>query len=146
MSGGGSGEQDPRGPAAPGPGGAGGGGGKRPRAAPGGGTRGGGEGRAGAGGGDVGQIVCTESPNFLCSKLPRHWRTNKAMPSVFRVIALGDVADNTVVSLAASNQNVLSAELRNSVAFVKDQVCCLVLDPSYPPPLLNADLFRFKII
>jgi len=72
---------------------------------------------------DADQLVRTESPNVLCSKLPHHWRANKSIPVLFKVIVLSAVMDNTLVSLTASNQDVIRAELRNCVTLIKNQVC-----------------------
>ena len=32
-----------------------------------------------------GELVRTDSPNFLCSILPTHWRCNKTLPIAFKV-------------------------------------------------------------
>lgn len=32
-----------------------------------------------------GELVRTDSPNFLCSVLPSHWRCNKTLPVAFKV-------------------------------------------------------------
>lgn len=32
-----------------------------------------------------GELVKTDSPNFLCSVLPTHWRCNKTLPIAFKV-------------------------------------------------------------
>ena len=34
----------------------------------------------------AGELVRTDSPNFLCSVLPSHWRCNKTLPVAFKVI------------------------------------------------------------
>ena len=31
------------------------------------------------------EMVRTDSPNFLCSRLPPHWRCNKTLPVAFKV-------------------------------------------------------------
>ncbi|OWK12870.1 RUNX3, partial [Cervus elaphus hippelaphus] len=62
------------------------------------------------------------SPNFLCSVLPSHWRCNKTLPVAFKVVALGDVPDGTVVTVMAGNDENYSAELRNASAVMKNQV------------------------
>nr|ABL68110.1 RunxA [Myxine glutinosa] len=69
-----------------------------------------------------GELVRTDSPNFLCSVLPSHWRCNKTLPVAFRVVALGDVADGTMVTVMAGNDENYSAELRNASAVIKNQV------------------------
>lgn len=35
-----------------------------------------------------GELVKTDSPNFLCSVLPTHWRCNKTLPIAFKVCNL----------------------------------------------------------
>ncbi|XP_030075922.1 runt-related transcription factor 3 [Microcaecilia unicolor] len=69
-----------------------------------------------------GELVRTDSPNFLCSVLPSHWRCNKTLPVAFKVVALGDVPDGTVVTVMAGNDENYSAELRNASAIMKNQV------------------------
>ncbi|NWH84859.1 RUNX2 factor, partial [Aegithalos caudatus] len=61
-------------------------------------------------------------PNFLCSVLPSHWRCNKPLPVAFKVVALGEVPDGTVVTVMAGNDENYSAELRNASAVMKNQV------------------------
>ncbi|XP_072289681.1 runt-related transcription factor 1 isoform X3 [Eucyclogobius newberryi] len=69
-----------------------------------------------------GELVKTDSPNFLCSVLPTHWRCNKTLPIAFKVIALGDIPDGTLVTVMAGNDENYSAELRNATAAIKGQV------------------------
>ncbi|XP_073338098.1 runt-related transcription factor 2 [Pagrus major] len=65
-------------------------------------------------------LVQTDSPNFLCSSLPKHWRCNKTLPRAFTVVALGnDVPDGVVVTVMAGNEDNSSAELRNATATMK---------------------------
>ncbi|KAJ6659640.1 hypothetical protein lerEdw1_018609 [Lerista edwardsae] len=33
------------------------------------------------------ELVRTDSPNFLCSVLPSHWRCNKTLPVAFKALA-----------------------------------------------------------
>ncbi|AWP14589.1 putative runt-related transcription factor 3-like [Scophthalmus maximus] len=67
-----------------------------------------------------GGLVHTDSPNFLCSSLPQHWRCNKTLPRAFTVVALGnDVPDGVVVIVMAGNDDNISAELRNATATMK---------------------------
>ncbi|XP_044071002.1 runt-related transcription factor 3-like [Siniperca chuatsi] len=66
-------------------------------------------------------LVHTDSPNFLCSSLPQHWRCNKTLPRAFTVVALGnDVPDGVVVTVMAGNEDNSSAELRNATATMKE--------------------------
>ena len=65
------------------------------------------------------RLIATDSPNFACTALPTHWRANKTLPSVFRVVALGgDVRDGTRVIVAAGNDENHCGELRNGVAYM----------------------------
>ena len=69
-----------------------------------------------------GELVRTGSPNLVCSVLPAHWRSNKTLPVAFKVVALGEVKDGTKVTIAAGNDENCCAELRNCVAYMKNQV------------------------
>ena len=69
-----------------------------------------------------GELMKTGSPSFLCSMLLTHWRSNKTLPVAFKVIALGDVPDGTLVTLRAGNDENYCSELRNSTAVMKNQV------------------------
>jgi len=69
-----------------------------------------------------GELVRTGCPNFVCSALPRHWRSNKSLPLTFKVAALGKVEDGTKVMLAAGNEENHCAELRNAVTYISNQV------------------------
>lgn len=69
-----------------------------------------------------GELVRTGSPCFVCTVLPSHWRSNKTLPVAFKVVSLGDVADGTVVTIRAGNDENFCAELRNSTAVMKNQV------------------------
>ena len=71
---------------------------------------------------DASEFVRTESPNFLCSSLPSHWRVNKSLPVAFKVVALCEVPENTRVTITAGNDENICAELRNNVALMKNQV------------------------
>lgn len=69
-----------------------------------------------------GELVRTGSPNLVCSALPSHWRSNKTLPVAFKVVALGEVTDGTVVTIRAGNDENWSGELRNATATMKNQV------------------------
>ncbi|XP_064213532.1 runt-related transcription factor 3 isoform X3 [Tribolium castaneum] len=69
-----------------------------------------------------GELIRTGSPLFVCTVLPPHWRSNKTLPVAFKVVALGDVGDGTVVTVKAGNDENYCAELRNSTAVMKNQV------------------------
>lgn len=69
-----------------------------------------------------GELVRTGSPCFVCSALPTHWRSNKTLPVAFKVICLGEVADGTVVSIRAGNDENFCGELRNATTVMKNQI------------------------
>ncbi|KAF7280596.1 hypothetical protein GWI33_005696 [Rhynchophorus ferrugineus] len=69
-----------------------------------------------------GELVQTGSPAILCSALPTHWRSNKSLPIAFKVVALDEVPDGTIVTLKAGNDENYCAELRNGSATMKNQV------------------------
>ncbi|XP_026684955.1 runt-related transcription factor 1-like, partial [Diaphorina citri] len=69
-----------------------------------------------------GELVRTGSPQFVCTVLPPHWRSNKTLPVAFKVVALGDVMDGTIVTIRAGNDENYCAELRNCTAVMKNQV------------------------
>lgn len=62
------------------------------------------------------------SPHLVCTVLPAHWRSNKTLPVAFKVVALGEVGDGTLVTVRAGNDENCCAELRNSTALMKNQV------------------------
>ncbi|KAB7494964.1 Runt-related transcription factor 1 [Armadillidium nasatum] len=67
-------------------------------------------------------LVRTGSPNFLCTILPAHWRSNKTLPVAFKVFSLGEVGDGTVVTVRAGNDENYCAELKNNSATMKNHV------------------------
>ena len=69
-----------------------------------------------------GELVTTDSPNFVCTILPSHWRCNKTLPVPFKVLSLSDISDGTKVILTAGNDENSAAELRNAIATFKNQV------------------------
>lgn len=69
-----------------------------------------------------GELVRTGSPNFVCSVLPSHWRSNKTLPVAFKVVSLGEVKDGTRVTITAGNDEHYCPELRNGTAYMKHQV------------------------
>ena len=69
-----------------------------------------------------GELVRTGSPHMVCTVLPSHWRSNKTLPVGFKVVALGEVMDGTVVTVRAGNDENYCAELRNCTAVMKNQV------------------------
>ena len=69
-----------------------------------------------------GELVKTGAPNVLCTALPSHWRSNKTLPTAFKVIALSEVNDGTVVTLRAGNDENFCGELRNNTAIIKNNI------------------------
>lgn len=69
-----------------------------------------------------GELIKTDSPNFLCTQLPQHWRVNKSLPTPFKIVALSDIPDGTQVTVMAGNDENCSAELRNATATMKSNV------------------------
>ncbi|XP_053973880.1 segmentation protein Runt-like [Hylaeus volcanicus] len=69
-----------------------------------------------------GDLVKTGSPAILCSALPSHWRSNKSLPVAFKVVALDEVSDGTLVTIRAGNDENCCGELRNCTAVMKNQV------------------------
>lgn len=65
--------------------------------------------------------VRTGSPNVVCSSLPAHWRSNKSLPTTFRVTCLSEVKDGTKVTLSAGSDENLCGELRNAVGYMNNQ-------------------------
>ncbi|VDL17514.1 unnamed protein product [Hymenolepis diminuta] len=68
-----------------------------------------------------GDLVITGSPHLLCSRLPKHWRSNKSLPTPFRVVSLIPVPDGTRVLLSAGNEERPFAELKNAIAVMQNQ-------------------------
>ncbi|XP_070189082.1 uncharacterized protein [Littorina saxatilis] len=69
-----------------------------------------------------GELINTGSPNFVCSQLPGHWRSNKTLPVTFKVICLGNIKDGTKVSITAGNDENFCSEMRNCIAYMKNGV------------------------
>lgn len=59
---------------------------------------------------------------MVCTVLPNHWRSNKTLPVAFKVVALGEVGDGTLVTVQAGNDENFCAELKNHTALMKNQV------------------------
>ncbi|XP_021957006.1 segmentation protein Runt isoform X2 [Folsomia candida] len=69
-----------------------------------------------------GELVQTGSPNLLCSALPTHWRSNKSLPVAFKVVALDEIEDGTLVTVKAGNDDNFCGELRNCTAIMKNHI------------------------
>ena len=63
-----------------------------------------------------GKLVCTDSPNFVCSVLPTHWRCNKSLPAPFILASLTHLPGDTKVILSAGNDDNDAAELKNATS------------------------------
>lgn len=70
----------------------------------------------------LGKDVSTDSPNFICSVLPSHWRCNKSLPGPFILASLTHIPNGTKVILSAGNCDNDAAELKNATAVFIDQV------------------------
>ncbi|XP_067140514.1 runt-related transcription factor 3-like [Centruroides vittatus] len=68
------------------------------------------------------KLTRTSSPNFVCSILPCHWRSNKTLPVAFKLMALGEVSDGTLVTIRAGNDENYCRELSNFMMVMKNQV------------------------
>lgn len=69
-----------------------------------------------------GELIRTGSPNMVCSALPNHWRSNKTLPSTFKVVVLSEVPDGTLVTVRAGNDENYCCDIRNPTATIKGQV------------------------
>ncbi|RXG55042.1 Runt-related transcription factor 3 [Armadillidium vulgare] len=69
-----------------------------------------------------GDLVKTGAPNIVCSVLPHHWRSNKTLPTSFRVVSLCPVQDGTIVTIKAGNDENFCADVRNNSAIMRNQV------------------------
>ncbi|XP_045476957.1 segmentation protein Runt-like [Harmonia axyridis] len=72
---------------------------------------------------NLGDLVPTENPSIMCSALPSHWRSNKSLPMLFKVVSLdGEVPDGTLVKVSAGNNENCIPEMKNYTAVMKNQV------------------------
>ncbi|CAL4142059.1 unnamed protein product, partial [Meganyctiphanes norvegica] len=69
-----------------------------------------------------GELMKTGAPNLLCTALPNHWRSTKSLPMTFKVVALDDVKDGTIVTIRAGNAESICGELRNNTSVMKNHV------------------------
>ncbi|ODM96064.1 Segmentation protein Runt, partial [Orchesella cincta] len=69
-----------------------------------------------------GELIQTGSPNLLCSALPNHWRSNKSLPVAFKVVALDEIEDGTLVTVKAGNDENYCGELRNCTSIMKNHI------------------------
>ena len=69
------------------------------------------------------ELECESSgAKFLCTQLPRHWRSNKSLTDQFRVISYHNIPDNTRCTLVAGNDENQSAQLKNFTAYFHNNV------------------------
>lgn len=65
------------------------------------------------------ELVRTDSPNFLCSVLPSHWRCNKTLPVAFKVsLRLSGVPPGEPEGGRARGQNVIQCSPINSTTML----------------------------
>ena len=90
--------------------------------------------------GESGDLIQTGSPCILCTPLPNHWRSNKSLPSAFKVFTfqvrenshcyhfiscphrVQEVPDGTLVSVKCGNDDNWGGEIRNCTAVMKNQL------------------------
>jgi len=72
--------------------------------------------------GESGDLIQTGSPCILCTPLPNHWRSNKSLPSAFKVFTFQEVPDGTLVSVKCGNDDNWGGEIRNCTAVMKNQL------------------------
>ena len=68
------------------------------------------------------EFTATGCRSFYCTTLPNHWRSNKTLPVAFRVVAATEVADGTMVTVRAGNDENFCAELKNNCAVMKNRI------------------------
>jgi hypothetical protein len=61
-------------------------------------------------------IPTTTNPRILCTQLPPHWRSNKALPEPFRLVSLDHIDDGTPVLLIALNEMGQESDVKNATA------------------------------
>ena len=69
--------------------------------------------------GESGDLIQTGSPCILCTPLPNHWRSNKSLPSAFKVFTFQVRFINRSVSLTflISNNSVYKSNVTLMIAF-----------------------------
>jgi hypothetical protein len=72
--------------------------------------------------GENGDLIQTGSPCILCSPLPSHWRSNKSLPTAFKVFTFQEVPDGTMVNIKCGNDDNWGGEIRNCSAVMKNQL------------------------
>jgi len=72
--------------------------------------------------GENGDLIQTGSPCILCSPLPTHWRSNKSLPTAFKVFTFQEVPDGTLVNVKCGNDDNWGGEIRNCSAVMKNQL------------------------
>lgn len=72
--------------------------------------------------GENGDLIQTGSPCILCSPIPTHWRSNKSLPTAFKVFTFQEVPDGTMVNIKCGNDDNWGGEIRNGSAVMKNQL------------------------
>lgn len=68
------------------------------------------------------ELINTDSPNFMCSKLPNHWRCNKSLPNGFVVVCLNKIDDDIEVIVTVGNEENVCGDLKNNITYIKNRV------------------------
>ena len=65
--------------------------------------------------GENGDLIQTGSPCILCSPLPNHWRSNKALPTAFKVFTfqVSTAGGDTLQGVAMQQNNNISFKEKN---------------------------------
>ena len=72
---------------------------------------------------DLADLVKTDNPKVLCTRLPQHYRSNKSLPNTFAVIIRDfNISNGTQVVISASNPENPNSALRNNTAVVSGVV------------------------
>lgn len=71
-----------------------------------------------------GELVRTDSPNFLCSVLPTHWRCNKTLPIAFKVKTRTNVP---VHNLDTAGTRGSARALRSTITDKNNRKYCIIV-------------------
>ena len=72
---------------------------------------------------DLSDLIKTDHPKVLCTRLPQHYRSNKSLPNTFAVIIRDfNIPNGTQVVISASNPENPNSALRNNTAVVSGVV------------------------
>ena len=73
-----------------------------------------------------GDAVMTSCASIACTRLPVHWRSNKALPQMFRVYSLKPIADGTEVAVTTVNDMGQNCDVKNGTARFQHNVAKFV--------------------